>query len=376
MIEQLFISSLLSALLLGQIGRIELFGKLVNGYIQDPVMFLFILYLVIRHGLKPFKQVLKRNVSLFLTGTIIFSFLLSLLEFTIIENAVSLLFLLRIAMYGTLGIYLHFIAEKEKYTRIFIEKALKIFSVLLILISFAQYFFYSNFWGFYAFGWDPHMYRMSATYLDVYVAAALYGILALYWYGKKNILFTLIFVICLVLSFSRSSYIAFLLSAFLFLILNKQWKQLTITVLLFALFVFVAPKPFGEGVSLMRTSSVYSRIHDYQTAITIWEKKPLFGYGYNRIRYAKERLHLLANDDITHAASAFHSSFLIILATTGIVGLLAFFLALMQYGITHQSIASTLFFICIMSLFDNALLHVLVLLPLILVGSISSIKSK
>lgn len=249
------------------------------------------------------------------------------------------------------------------------ERLLGFFSIGLLLFSVVQYLFFSDFWGLYALGWDPHLYRMSATYIDVYVAAAMYGVFSLYWYRKQKILLALLFMGCLVFTFSRSAYVSFLLSALLFFILKKKWKELTVVVALFALLVVLVPKPFGEGVSLLRTASVNSRMRDYQMGITMAQKKPIFGYGYNRIRYAKEKLDLAKVDDRSHAVSSFHSSFLIILVTTGVVGLVSSLFLLFQYGMNNRGFAPILFYVCSMSLFDNVLLHAFILLPIILIGA-------
>lgn len=369
MTELLFITSLFVSLLLGQFGRVELFEKQINGYIQDPIIFVFVVYLITRYGISPLKQVLKNNYVQFLSGCVIFSYLLSFGEYSIENNAIAFLYFIRISLYLLLGIYLRHLYKKRKDLLKKTHTVIFLFSILLILVSVIQYLFYSNFWGLYAFGWDPHLFRMSATFIDVYVAAALYGMLALYWYRKGNLIFAVIFVACLVLTFSRSSYVAFLLSIVFFLIISKQWKHLFIIFFTFIAFVLIAPKPFGEGVSLLRTASVNSRIKDYQMGITIATKKPLFGYGYNRIRFGKESLNLVKADDRSHSVSSFHSSFLIIIVTTGIVGFVAFLFFLMKFAVAHKSLFPILFYLGIMSLFDNVLLHVFILLPLVIIGS-------
>jgi hypothetical protein len=135
--------------------------------------------------------------------------------------------------------------------------------------------------------------------------------------------------------------------------------------------VVLVPKPFGEGVSLLRVASVNSRLRDYQVGLSMAQKKPLLGYGYNRIRYAKEKLDLAKTDDRSHAISSFHSSFLIILVTTGVVGLLAALALMVQYGTRNREFLPILLYICSMSLFDNVLLHVFVLLPFLLIGAMT-----
>lgn len=369
MIELLFIASLFLSLLVGQFGRIELFGKLVNGYIQDPITFVFVVYLIIWYGTSPIKSALKNSSVQFLSGSVIFAYLLTFSEYTMVDNVIAFLYCLRISLYLLLGVYLRYLYKKKKDLLQVVHKFTFLFSILLILVSVVQYIFFSNFWGLYAFGWDPHLFRMSATFIDVYVAAALYGMFALYWYKKGNLVFAVVFVACLVLTFSRSSYVAFLFSVIVFLILSKKWKHLFIILFTFFVFILLSPKPFGEGVSLLRTASINSRIKDYQMGINMAIKKPLFGYGYNRIRFGKESLDLIKVDDRSHSVSSFHSSFLIIVVTTGIVGFIAFLIFFVKFGLSHKSLFPILFYLSVMSLFDNVLLHVFILLPLIVIGS-------
>jgi len=369
MTELFFIGSLLASLLLGQFGRIELFGKQVNGYIQDPVAFIFVVYLFIRYGNLPLRKAIKNNYARFLSGCVLFSYLQTFGDYSLVNNAIALLYSFRIFLYIILGIYLNYLYQKKKHILPKINVLISFFSIFLILASIIQYIFFSNFWGLYAYGWDPHMFRMSATFIDVYIAAALYGMFALYWYQRGKPGLALVFVACLVFTFSRSSYLAFLLSGMVFLITSGKWKQLLMVIFLFILLVIIVPKPFGEGVSLLRTTSVNSRIKDYQVGISMALKKPLFGYGYNRIRFGKESLNLVKADDRSHSVSSFHSSFLIILVTIGMVGLIAFLLSLLKFGMTHKTLVPILFYLCVMSLFDNVLLHVFIILPLVIIGS-------
>lgn len=370
MIELYFIATLFTSLLVGQFGRIELFGKLVNGYIQDPFVFLFLIFLMRQYGVSPLRNLMRhKTVPLFLM-VVLLSFALPLFDYSPAQNAVAFLYLIRISLYLLLGVYLHTLYDRKKTVVKGVEKLLGFFSIGLLLFSVVQYSFFSDFWGLYAYGWDPHLYRMSATYIDVYVAAAIYGIFSLYWYRKQKMVLSLLFMTCLVFTFSRSAYVSFILSALVFFLLQKKWKELVVVSFLFALFVVLVPKPFGEGVSLLRTASVNSRMRDYQMGITIAQKKPILGYGYNRIRYAKEKLDLAKIDDRSHAVSSFHSSFLIILVTTGIVGLALSLLLLFQYGMHNRVFMPILLYICSMSLFDNVLLHAFVLLPIILIGAL------
>ena len=79
----------------------------------------------------------------------------------------------------------------------------------------------------------------------------------------------------------------------------------------------------GEGVKLLRTASVISRSEYLGNAITIFRDNPILGVGFNSYRYAQHRYGFI--DDISlktsHAGAGTDNSFLLVLATTGVVGL-------------------------------------------------------
>lgn len=367
MLDSLLLTSIFISLLAGQFSRIELINGLANVYVHEFLLFVFICTSIVRFGLSPVRNAFKSKKILVFLSLLLISFSISINEFTVLQNGIAVLYLVRIVLYMVFGIYLFNLVKSKKNIRILLFKLIYTFSFLLLIITAVQYIFFPNFWGLYAFGWDPHLYRASAVYLDVFIAAALYGLLALFWFVKKQRFLSFLFTAALVLSFSRSAYIAFVLSLLYFFIAQKKWKELLISLWFFALFVVLVPKPFGEGGNLLRTSSIESRILDYKLGITLWRRKPLFGFGYNRIRFAKEQLNLASVDDRSHSLSSFHSSFLIILVTTGVVGFISFMVLVTAFFKKYSQMRVYVVYILAMSVFDNVLLHVLVLLPLIFI---------
>lgn len=369
MFDVFILSSIFISLLAGQFARIELMHALANVYIHEFLLLFFIVRSMIRFGFTPVKTFFKSKSVLFFLSVVVISFLLSFREFTFLQNGIALLYLIRVALYILFGIYLFFLLQKKRIVHFYLYNLIYTFSILLLIFSAIQYIFFPNFWGLYALGWDPHMYRASAAYLDVFVAAALYGMLSLFWFSKKHRVLSVLFFIALVFSFSRSAYIAFAISALYVFIAQKKWKELFIFFSLFIVFLVLVPKPFGEGVNLLRTSSINSRILDYKLGLTLWQKKPLFGFGYNRIRFVKEQLNLIAVDDKSHSLSSFHSSFLIVLVTTGIVGFVSFLFLIYSLVQKYPSIRLYIVFLLSMSLFDNVFLYVLVMLPFIFIAT-------
>lgn len=365
MFDYILLFSLFVSLLAGQFARIELFEGIINGYAQEAILVIYLCYLIFRFGLKPVKKFFSQKIALAVFVFFLVSFFISFVQFTILQNSIGFLYFLRLLLYSLFGIYLFHLLSTKKEMRKALDSFIFTFSVLLIIVSAAQYLFFSNFWSLYRYGWDPHLYRVSAAYIDVYIAAAIYGLLALFWFQKKQRILAVCFMIALVGTFSRSAYVAFLLGALVLFVSQKKWKELLIMLLLFITLVAIAPKPFGEGVNLLRTASIGSRTRDYELAITLWKSKPLFGYGYNRIGSVKEQLNIVPTTDRSHALSSFHNSFLIILVSTGGIGLFLFLVMIGKWFIKYPFLRVYFIYILCMSLFDNVLLHVLVILPML-----------
>lgn len=368
MFDSLLLLGIFISLLSGQFARIELINALANVYIHEFLLLIFIVHSFIQFGITPLRRVFTSKAVLTLFFLIIVSFLLSVGEFTFLQNSIALLYFIRMMLYSLFGISLFTLVKSKKSIGVILYKLIYTFSILLLVITAIQFIFYPNFWGLYKFGWDPHLYRASAIYLDVFIAAALYGLLAFYWYLKNKKVLAFVFVIALVLSFSRSAYIAFVIGLLYIFITQKKWKELFISLAVFAVFVILVPKPFGEGGNLLRTSSINSRILDYKLGLTLWHKKPILGFGYNRIRFVKEQLNLISVDDRSHSLSAFHSSFLVILVSTGIAGFLTSMYCIGTLFKICPHMRVYILYILVMSLFDNVLLHVLVLLPLLFIA--------
>ncbi len=365
MFETYLLYAISACLLAGQFVRIELFNRMVNGYGQEFFILLFILYSLLKYGLEPIKK-LSSKKSIKTVGLLfLISFFWTISRYTFAQNLVAVLFPLRLVLYICFGVYLLNFVSKTK-SRAIVDSIVYTFSILLLVGTAIQYFFFTNLWSLYTSGWDPHEFRTYFTFLDVYVAAALFGMLCFYWIKKRNWILSFLFLLSLILSFSRSAYVAFVVVAVFSYLLRKKWKTLFFLIALFVALVVLVPKPFGEGVNLLRTVSINSRIQDYKVALLLWEKQPILGHGYNRIHFVKEKMGLIKMDDASHAASSFHSSFLIVLTTGGLLGLGAFLYLLFDLMRKYKESVSIISFVLIMSLFDNVILHVLVLLPLII----------
>jgi O-antigen ligase len=109
--------------------------------------------------------------------------------------------------------------------------------------------------------------------------------------------------------------------------------------------------------------SIVQRGQSWQEGVNIWRQNPVFGVGFNTLRYYRRNQDTLGSDwQVTHAGAGLDNSFLFILSTTGIVGFLAY-LNLLKH-LWKRSIIIKLSLIAAMShaLFQNSLFYPLVMI--------------
>jgi O-antigen ligase len=125
----------------------------------------------------------------------------------------------------------------------------------------------------------------------------------------------------------------------------------------------VGSRSQGESLNLLRTFSIFSRINNYQEALITWEKNPIIGVGYNRIRYSRPASEFSSQTDLkeNHAGASYHSSFLIILVSGGVIGLGVFIWLLFEIARLNIFARNGVIFLSLLSLTDNVLLHPFVL---------------
>ncbi|MFA6081686.1 MAG: O-antigen ligase family protein [Patescibacteria group bacterium] len=330
---------------LGQLGRVSFFNQQVNFYLYEVVLLVTLFFLFFKYQFAPIIIASKKHKPIFL---FIFILLLSLLfnlqSFNIFQNIIGLLYFFRLVLYLLYFFYL-------SHHSFPIKKGLFLIAVLTIFSTFIQYFFYPDLRNLIYQGWDPHLYRTFGVFFDTSIAAAIFGI---FFLTVNQPVMKIIYLILVALSFSRSTYLGLSLALIYSFIYQKEFRKIIFFIVFFVTLVAFIPKPSGEGVNLKRLYSIASRAEDYRLGFTLWKKKPILGYGYNRIRYIK-------NNGSIHSGAGFSSSFLTILVSSGILGLLSFIYVLWSLRKTNKVAPVILIFLSIISLFDNVLLHPFIL---------------
>lgn len=330
---------------LGQLGRVSFFNQQINFYLYEVILLVTLFFLFLKYKLNPIKNAWKKHKSIFLfLFILLLSLLINLQSFSLFQNVVGFLYFFRLVLYLLYFFYL-------SHHPFPIKKGLFLIAVITVFSTLIQYFFYPDLRNLFYQGWDPHLYRTFGVFFDTSISAAIFGI---FFLTINQPVIKMIYLILTALSFSRSTYLGLSLSLIFLFTNKKQFNKIFLFFVFFAGLVFFIPKPSGEGVNLKRLYSITSRIEDYQAGFNFWKNKPLIGYGYNRIRYIK-------NNNSVHSGAAFSSSFLTVLVSSGILGLLSFIYVLWSLRGSNKIAPILLIFLSIVSLFDNVLLHPFIL---------------
>ncbi|PIU37161.1 hypothetical protein COT02_02295 [Candidatus Roizmanbacteria bacterium CG07_land_8_20_14_0_80_34_15] len=330
---------------LGQLGRISFFNQQINFYLYEVALIINVFFLFLKYRLEPIKVAWNKFKPIFFfLGVLFFSLLISLSKYNFFENIVASLYLFRLILYFLYFIYL-------KHCSLNVKKGVYLIAVITIFSTLIQYFLYPDLRNLIYQGWDPHLYRTFGVFFDTSISAAIFGV---FFLTINQPIIKIIYLLLIALSFSRSIYIGFSLTLFYIFIRQKKFLKVGLFSLFFITLIFFIPKPSGEGVNLKRIYSIVSRAEDYKQGINLWKDKPIFGYGYNRIRYIK-------NSQSIHSGATFSSSFLTILVSSGLFGLISFVWLLWSLSKSNKTAPILLIFLCIISLFDNILLHPFIL---------------
>lgn len=315
-------------------------------YLLDVVVLLLSISLIVTKKRKEiFSSPISKSLAIFL-GVAVLSLLVSLKQGISSGLPLSVFYLLRLIIYPSLffaGRYVGFSRLKKP-----LIVSLGIFTLLCLL----QYFIFPDMRYLKNLGFDDHYFRLIGSFYDPNFTGAVLAGIALFFIGKDRIYYSLLLIGLLATTTSRASYLVFVFCLIYYLFSNKKIK-IFLLLLFLGVIIYLIPKPFGEGVNLLRTFSIISRIDSWQQGINLFLEKPFFGWGYNTLR------------GIDGSRFQIDNSFIYLLATTGIVGLFSFlnllrvlFKNLKDTGVRlliislliHSFFNNTLFFIWILSL--------------------------
>ena len=276
-------------------------------------------------------------ISLFLLVGFI-SLLINIRHLTFQTFLISFAYSLRYAAFASIIFAFQFLDRKFKES---INLKLIAAGTIFTITGYIQYFFYPNLRNLYYLGWDEHLYRFFSTFLDPNFAGA-FLVLVLVLLSeniiersaKKNRkIFTMatVWVITLVaifFTYSRSAMVLLLTASAVFLIIHKLYKVAVIALFILVISFFIFPNPNIQGLNPLRIASIEARIESAQDALEIISKNSIIGVGFNAYRYARIRYGLADVEGtlVSNSGAGTDNSYLFVMATTGIVGIVVFVL--------------------------------------------------
>ncbi len=360
----------------GQLTRISPVNSQIGCYFHDVIIVLILASWFIKKiksgKLPKCGRIEKAIFAFWLTALI--SFLLNCPQRRLGEILIASFYLLRWGSYaGLYWVIKETAGLKEKVFKWLIGAGTAAAALGLI-----QYFIFPDLRLLTAAGWDPHLYRVVGTYLEPGFAGLIFVLTIILIINQlafinadkekkiKKFLWLLLAIcyLAMALTYSRSAYLAYILGMTTIAIFKKSLKFFLLVISVFLLTLFLLPRPAGEGVNLTRQVSFWSRWQSWQQGFLIFRQKPIFGVGFNFYRYAA------GNRSFSHAGAGTDNSFIFVLATTGILGLV-FYSRLLLVIIKDKFLTATSFSLAIgaslvalisHSLFNNSLFYAWVMI--------------
>jgi len=346
----------------GQLLRFDIFGLPI--YLHD-ILVVCILFLHSQVFLVAMRSLLNRNSRLqiekgsaaavrrLLIGLKIFLLALGLSSIRAITlYPLSSLFTPSLYMFRLLAYLSLYLVLKQ--SKIHIPSNVFIISGLVsLLIGFTQYFLMPDMRIFQYLGWDDHLSRLTLPHFDPTFSAVMLSLAALSFPR-----FLPIFLIGILLTYSRSVWLSLIITATFFI---RPAKYLLV-IPVFIIFILLLPKKFGEGTNLLRTFSISSRFQSDISYISKYKWDLIIGRGLNTL--------ILDVPDSTYDnhATGPNNSYLYLLATTGILGLVGWGI-FMKHLYTHSTHKPMLIFFFVTSLFNNVMFYPFALIWIFLIES-------
>jgi len=274
-----------------------------------------------------------------------------------------------------------------------LKKILVFEGLVIAVFSLVQYIFLPDMRFLFGLGWDRHYFRAVGSFLDPSFTGLLLVLSFIVWLDSvleikekyiKYLPIGFLMSIAIFLTFSRAiMFVYFFSFVFILAVKIKNKKNIfgliMVLLLLFLVVLVISPKPGGEGVNLLRTSSYYLKIKNYEGTLKIIKDNLLIGVGYNAFRAVQRNYGYISVDDweLSNAGAGADNSFLLVMATTGIFGLATFLwflvrilksslLKIKSNGFSIIVFVSILS-ICIISFSINALFYPWIMFWLILI---------
>lgn len=311
--------------------RLQLFKSVSIGFIDVVVAAVVISWIIF---VKKSSYYLKFPILIFLLMCIL-SQIYNLGNFDNSQLKVGVLYLFRWILYACL--YFVFADVGKKYQKI-ITNYMLTSGIFIVIFGFIQYLYYPSLKNLIYQGWDDHLYRLFSSFLDPNFAGVFIVLFIIFVFiikqknslNKRNIYFLNLLLIAslsaLILTYSRGAILMLIMSAFIYCVLKRNYKVVAVLIGgLIIVTILLSPNFSTVNTDLFRTPSLDQRIENTKQTLVVYKKNPVFGVGFNNFRYARERY--IQKDWLpyaSHAGAGSDNSLALILATTGIPGLVAY----------------------------------------------------
>lgn len=373
----IFLLSLFGLFVLGQLQRIEIFPW-PSFYVHDLLVMSWLVFISIFDRqfiitqlsflIKKYKKYLILTVGWVLLGWIV-AFAGDQFELK------ALAYLLRFLTYGV--VFWWFSVRK-----LVLPKKIKLINLVLGLYLLVggifQYLLMPDMRFLSIFGWDDHFFRLVGTQFDPNFMGIILLLFFLQLHFQKvakkkwlRVLAKTAVILGIALTFSRSTYATFIFINFLIagLKIKRYWPALVL-----AIFIFLIPKPAGEGVVLLRTASIEARLDtSRQSLVNLQGIEWLVGKG---LFITNKPSYVLDQYSRPDHASLPDNIGLLVLQSVGLLGLgsISFVLIKRLWLLSKRNQNQVLLILAVLfhSLFNNSLFQpfVFIYLALALIGEV------
>lgn len=306
----------------GQIAAVFLFG------LHASVLDIATVSLLIGSVFMLKKRVVPPNWApvLGFAGASILSILYHSSTVPVFWSAIAGLYIVRFLVYASL----YWVSSNTIFTSEQIVSTLIGSGVLTAILGLVQFFLYPDLRNLYYLGWDPHFNRLFSTLLDpnftgiilTFTAFSCIGLITI----RKNInagIALLLTISALVLTYSRSSYVAFGAGLLLWGFLTGRKFIAGIIFSVSVLAILLVPH-VGEGQNLLRTTSSLARIDTVSFAVSTFMRHPFIGAGMNTLLFDNQTGGVSIGQTIPSlTGSGIDTSVLYAAASAGIIGVAA-----------------------------------------------------
>ncbi len=375
-----FFCACIFTLALGQFSLVSKFGD--GGiYSFDILLLIFCLAAL------GFFIIKRKKIQVTMTGMLLCSFCLiggislafSPIKLSSGELLVAGAYLARLATYVLFYICVHNLVTAGLLKAVTIEKIVVTSGVFLFTVGIGQLILFPDL-GLLSnlYGWDPHKNRMFATFFDpnflgmYFVICLSIGIKKIVRLVSASTLLVTFFSLGILLTFSRSAWLAAAILMFFGLLKKKIFLIFAFILVLLAFLAVPRIQTRLSGVT-DPSDSAHFRLTSWSNSLQIIKANWVFGIGYNAYRYAQLIYGLIdASAAGSRSGAGSDASLLLAFADTGLVGiilLISFLLGMFLQGLKTKKayVSGLVAALALNSIFINSLFYPQILVALLVV---------